>query len=81
MPPDFLKRVIFSYLKIFILFLCISLGQACMHVCIPGIHKRQMRSWDLLDLEVQSVVTCHAGAAPIILFPKTQIFLFFLSLH
>jgi hypothetical protein len=51
MPPDFLKRVIFSYLKIFILFLCISLGQACMHVCILGIRRGQM--WSQNPLEVQ----------------------------
>jgi hypothetical protein len=46
-----------------------------MHVCIPGIHRGQMRSWDLLYLEVQTAVTCHAGAAPIIFSSKTQIFI------
>jgi hypothetical protein len=67
MAPDFLKSVIFLLCKhnLFILFICISFGLACLHVCIPGIHRGQMRSWDPLDLEVQTSVTCPASTAPI----------------
>ena len=55
---DFLKRLIyFTYVN----------GYFCLHVhlrttCVPGIHKGQKKTLDLLEEDLQMAVSCYVAA-------------------
>lgn len=65
--PQFLQAWRYSFSLFFFCFLTFfCLWVFCLHVCvptacIPGAHGDQERAWNLLEMELQTVVKHHVG--------------------